>query len=169
MAERRHGPTGGGGIRGAALASLAWWVLSAALWLALVDNTHFQELAAGAVVAFVGAAAAVIVRAQRRFVTRLRPSWLVRLWRPAAYYLRDLVPVALALARRARGRFVAVPFDAREEDPREAARRVLMKSAGSFAPNTYVVGADEERGILLVHQLATRDDIAADVDPLGLR
>ena len=44
-----------------------------------------------------------------------------------------------------------------------------MKSAGSFAPNTYVVGADEERGILLVHQLATRDDIAADVDPLGLR
>ena len=79
MAERRHGPTGGGGIRGTALASLAWWALSAALWLALVDNTHFQELVAGAVVACIGAAAALIVRAQRRFVTRPRPSWLLRL------------------------------------------------------------------------------------------
>ena len=169
MAERRHGPTGGGGIRGTALASLAWWALSAALWLALVDNTHFQELVAGAVVACIGAAAALIVRAQRRFVTRPRPSWLLRLWRPAMYYLRDLVPVALALPRRARGRFVAVPFDAHRESPREAARRVLMKSTGSFAPNTYVVGADEERGILLVHQLVARDDVTADVDPLSLR
>ena len=85
------------------------------------------------------------------------------------YYLRDLVPVALALPRRARGRFVTVPFEAHRESPREAARRVLMKSTGSFASNTYVVGADEERGILLVHQLVARDDVTADVDPLSLR
>ena len=169
MAEQRHGPAGGGGAAGAAVAWVAWWVLSAGLWLALVDNTHFQELAVGAAVACAGASAAVLVRAQRRLVIRPQLRWLARLWRPIVLYPRDLVLVALALARRTPGHFVAVPFDARDEDPREAARRVLMKSAGSFAPNTYVVGADDDRGVLLVHQLAPRDDPSADADPLGLR
>ena len=169
MAEDRHEPAGGGGPAGAALAWVAWWVLCAALWLALVDNTHRQELGAGAVVAVLGATGAVLVRAQRRIVTRPRVRWLLRLWKPVALYPRDLALVTLALLRRSRGRLVAIPFEPGKEDPREAARRVLGKSAGSFAPNTYVVGADEEAGLLLVHQLARRDRAADDADPLGLR
>ena len=169
MADNRHRPAGGGGLAGATLAWLAWWVLCAALWLVLVDNTHRQELAVGAAVAALGASAAVLVRAQRRIVTRPRLRWLLRLWKPVAVYPRDVVLVTYALLRRSRGRLLAVPFEAREEDPREAARRVLTKTAGSFAPNTYVVGADEDRGILLVHQLAWRERPAEDADPLGLR
>ena len=112
---------------------------------------------------------------QRRLVLRPRLRWLLRLWRPVVVYPRDIVLVSaelvrtLANGRRSRGRLLALPFTAREEDPRHAARLVLMKSAGSFAPNTYVVGTDDDRGLLLVHQLAPRDDAAADADPLGLR
>jgi multisubunit Na+/H+ antiporter MnhE subunit len=169
VAENGHGPAGGGGAAGTALAWAGWWGLSAALWLVLVDNTRSQELLAGAVVACLGATAAVRVRAQRRLVTRPRARWLLSLWKPVVLYLRDLVLVTLALARRKPGRFLAIAFDARDEDPREAARRVLMKSAGSFAPNTYVVGADQDHRLLLVHQLSRRDDPVADADPLGLR
>src|SRR2546423_1095425 len=121
MAENDRGPAGGGGARGAALAWIACWALSAALWLALIDNTHFQELMAGVVVAALGATAAVLVRSQRRVVLRPRVGWLLGLWKPVAAYPRDLVLVVLALARRARGRIVAVPFAAGEEGPEEAA------------------------------------------------
>lgn len=168
-------PLGGGGRRGAALAFAGWWVASALLWLSLVDNTHLHELIVGAVVAFLGAGAAVLVRSQRRLVLRPRVRWLLAWWRPLAAYPLDCLLVTLALVRavlpgpRPKGRLIAIPFDSGEEDPREAARRVLMKTAGSFAPNTYVVGADEERGLLLVHQLVRRPDPAADADPLGLR
>jgi len=168
-AGQQRGPLGGGGLPGALLAFAGWTVVCAALWLALVDTTHFQELVAGAVVALIGAAAALVVRSQRRLVLRPRARWLLAAWRPLAVFPRDLVLVLAALVRRRQGRLYAIPFNPREEDPREAARRVLMKSAGSFAPNTYVVGGDEERGLLLVHQLAPRDDPVADVDPLRLR
>jgi multisubunit Na+/H+ antiporter MnhE subunit len=169
MTEDRHEPAGGGGPAGAALAWIVWWELCAALWLLLVDNTHVQELGAGALVAVLGATGAVLVRAQRRIVTRPRPRWLLRLWKPVVLYPRDLVLVTLALLRRSRGRLVAVPYEPREEVAREAASRELATSAGSFAPNTYVVGADEEAGLLLVHQLVRRERAADDADPLGLR
>jgi hypothetical protein len=166
--EEAPGPLGGGGRRGALLAWVAWWLICEGLWLSLVDNTHFHELMVGVVVALIGATAAVLVRSQRILVMRPRARWLLNAWRPLAGYVRELVPVTLALVRGRRGRLVAVSFDAREEDPREAARRVFAKSAGSFAPNAYVVGADEERGLLLVHQLVPSSDPAADVDPLRL-
>jgi multisubunit Na+/H+ antiporter MnhE subunit len=167
--EEQRGPLGGGGRRGAALAFAGSAVVSGALWLALVDTTHFQELVAGAVVALIGAATAVLVRSQRRLVLRPRARWFLAAWRPFAAYPRDLALVTMGLIRRREGRLFTIPFDAREENPREAARRVLMKTAGSFAPNTYVVGGDEERGLLLVHQLVPTPDPAADVDPMRLR
>jgi hypothetical protein len=53
---------------------LAWWTLSAGLWLALVDNTAVAELAAGAVAAAVAATGAVAVR--RDSPRRPPPGWL---------------------------------------------------------------------------------------------
>jgi hypothetical protein len=167
--EEQRGPLGGGGRRGAAIAFAGWTLVGGALWLALVDTTHFQELVAGAVVALLGGAAAVVVRSQRRLVLRPRARWLLAAWRPFAAYPRDLVLVTIGLLRRREGRLFAIPFDAREEDPEEAARRVWMKTAGSFAPNTYFVGGDEESGLLLVHQLVPTADPAADLDPMRLR
>ena len=174
--DEQFGPTGGGGIPGALAALALWWVLCAALWLVLVDNLHWAELVTGAVVAMLGAIAAVLVRSERAVVMRPSPLWLVKLVKPVALYPRDLALATRVLLRALlaprnppRGRLFAVPFEPGGDDPRSAARRVLMVSAASFAPNTFVVGGDDEAGVLLVHQLVPRDDPAADADPLGLR
>ena len=165
------GPSGGGGRSGVVIAWVGWWVASAALYLLLVDTVVLPELVTGAVIAAIGASGATLVRSERRVVMRPRASWLVALWRPLASYPRDLWTLTLALARReaARGRLYALPFARGTDDARSAARRVLGPTAGSFAPNTFVVGLDAERGLLLVHQLVPSEDPAADADPLGLR
>jgi multisubunit Na+/H+ antiporter MnhE subunit len=168
----RTGPEGGGGVRGAVLAWIAWWVVCAVLWLLLVDNTHVPELIVGAGVAAFGASAAVGVRQQRRVVLRPRLRWVLRLWRPLASFPRDtwLVARALVRSRRVEGRFLAIPVSQRDDPPtRNHARRVMIQTAASLAPNTYVIGTDFERGLVLVHQLVPTDDPLADADPLGLR
>jgi multisubunit Na+/H+ antiporter MnhE subunit len=167
--HHRSGPDGGGGLAGAAAAWLAWWLASAALWMALVDNTHVPELIVGAGVAIVAASGALLVRQQRRVVLRPSPRWLRRAHRPVVRYVADLWLLTVALRHRGAGRFVAIPIDPGADDPRGAARRVLMQTAGSFAPNTYALGTDYERKLLLVHQLTRGGDPAADADPLELR
>jgi len=165
------GPVGGGGRRGAIIAWVGWWLASAALYLVLVDTVALPELVTGAVIATVAASGATLLRAQRRVVMRPRVRWLAGLWRPVLSYPTDLWTVTRALARRepAPGKLYALPFEPGVDSGRSAARRVLGPTAGSFAPNTIVVGLDSERGLLLVHQLVPSADPVADADPLGLR
>jgi multisubunit Na+/H+ antiporter MnhE subunit len=166
------GPEGGGGRIGAARAWAGWWVVSAALWLLLVDNTHVPEMVAGAGVATLAASAAVAVRQQRRVVLRPRARWLLRLWHPVLVaYPRDTWLLVLALFRRRPGRFVTVPPAATADDPRSAAELVLQQTAASFSPNTYVIGTDVDADAMLVHRLVDRGREAAlsDADPLRLR
>jgi hypothetical protein len=167
--DARHGPEGGGGLPGAIGAWAGWWLACAAMWLALVDNTHVPELVVGAGVAALGATAALVVRQQRRVVLRPRLVWIARMWRPLTAYGRDLWKLVRALPARGGGRFYAIPASDAADDARGAARRVLAQTAGSFAANTYVLGTDHERDLLLVHQLVPGDDPAADADPLRLR
>jgi hypothetical protein len=62
-----------------------------------------------------------------------------------------------------------VPFEPGEGSPEDLARHALAEAAGSFSPNTVVIGVDVERGTLLAHQLlADEDDPARAIDPLGL-
>ncbi|MGI8903038.1 MAG: hypothetical protein ACR2IP_05140 [Solirubrobacteraceae bacterium] len=165
------GPIGGGGRRGAVLAWVGWWVACAAIYLVLVDTVALAELVTGAVIAIISASGATLLRAQRRAVMRPDPRWLLALWRPLAAYPRDLVTLTRALVRRrpVPGRFYALVFDPGSDDARSAARRVLGPTAGSFAPNTMIVGFDPERGLLLIHQLVPSANPAADADPLALR
>jgi multisubunit Na+/H+ antiporter MnhE subunit len=168
----RSGPEGGGGLSGAVAAWVAWWFVCAVLWLLLVDNTHTSELVVGAAVAVLGASAALGVRQQRQVVLRPRLRWLLRLWRPVAAFPRDLwlVTRALVHARRIEGRFVAIPVsEARGDTAEDTARRTMIQAAGSFAPNTYVIGTDFDRDLVLVHQLVPTDDPVGDADPLRLR
>src|SRR3954471_23667985 len=163
------GPDGGGGAAGAARAWVGWWVVSAGLWLWLVDNTHVPELIVGAGVAAIAASAAIVVRQQRVVVLRPRLRWFMRLWSPLVAYVRDTWLLLVALPRRRTGRFVAVPTEAHADDPKGAARRVLTQTAASFSPNLYVIGTDVEREVLLVHQLVPTRDVKADTDPLRLQ
>jgi multisubunit Na+/H+ antiporter MnhE subunit len=158
---------------GAARAWGAWWIVSAALWLALVDRVQLDELAVGAVVAACAATGAVLVRSQRTVLLAPRAGWLAPAWRPVLGLVADLAPLARALWRRGilrraeRGRLVEVPFAAFGEDGRQTAYRVLTEALGSLAPNTVVVDADEERRVLVVHQLVATDDVRRRACPLA--
>jgi multisubunit Na+/H+ antiporter MnhE subunit len=166
------GPRGGGGRAGAVRAWVAWWVLGAALWIALFDNVPLSELAAGVVAASLGATAAVLVRQQRRMVIRPRPSWLRPGLRAAAALVTDLAPAARALVTRGvlrrpvTGTLHVLPFAATGDDPESAALRVLTATLGSLGPNTIVVDIDTGSGTLYAHQLVTSDP-AGSALPLG--
>ena len=120
------------------------------------------------------AIAAEVVHSQHIVRIRFKPSWLRYAWRPLVGLFPDTARVLLvllrqlALRRPARGEFRMVPFrPGRPAGAYDTTRRALAKGAGSFAPNTYVVGIDEDRELLLVHQLEPSSD-ASTLDPLEL-
>lgn len=152
----------------------AWWVALAALWLALDDTVALPELITGAVAAALGAVAAEVVHSQNLVRVRVRRRWLRYAWRPLLRLFPDTARVMgvllrqLVLRRPARGSFRAVPFRfGYETGAHDTTRRSLAKAVGSFAPNSYVVGVDAERELLLVHQLDPGGG-ATELDPLEL-
>jgi multisubunit Na+/H+ antiporter MnhE subunit len=149
-----------------------WWVLGAALWIALFDNVPLSELVSGAVAAALGATAAVLVRQQRRIVLRPRARWLKPGLRATAAIVTDLPSAAQALVTRGvlrrpvTGTLHLLPFAATGDDPEQAALRVLTATLGSLGPNTVIVDIDTDSGTLHAHQLVTRDP-AGSALPLG--
>lgn len=166
------GPRGGGGRRGAVRAWAIWWVLCAALWLALVDRVKLDELLLGVGAATLGATAAVLVRQQRSALMRPRASWLRSAWRPPLALVGDLWPLARTLwtrgilRRRATGRISELPYDAVGDDPRQVAHRVLTAVLGSLGPNTIVLDIDADTRTLIAHQLVPTADPARRAMPL---
>jgi multisubunit Na+/H+ antiporter MnhE subunit len=157
---------------GAARAWVIWWVLLAALWLALVDTVVVPELVVGAVGAAIAATGAVLVRRHRRLLLRPRLAWARHAARPLRGTVTDMAPLLRVLwrrgvrRRREQGRLVELPYAAVADDPEAAAHRVFTQALGSLAPNTIVIGVDRERGTLLVHQLVPTRDPAAEAKPL---
>lgn len=166
------GPSGGGGRRGALRAWAIWWVLCAALWLALVDRVKLDELLLGVLAAALGATAAVLVRQRRTVLLHPRARWLRGTWRPLLALVADLAPLARALVvrgilrREQTGRIHELPYDAVGDDPRQAAHRVLSAVLGSLGPNTIVLEIDAERRMLITHQLVPTADPARSAMPL---
>lgn len=146
----------------------------------LVDTREAPQVYAGLVVAAIGATGSELVRRQRVARVRLRLRWLARAYRPLLSVPRDLVRLGSAVAvafpnlwfgkapRPAAGRFRTIAF-ASGEGPEDRGREALAEIAGSFSPNTFVVGLDRERGLLLVHQLVPEEDRPQEsIDPLEL-
>jgi multisubunit Na+/H+ antiporter MnhE subunit len=146
-----------------ARAWVIWWVLSAALYLLLADNTVWPELAVGAVAAAIGATGAVLVRRSRTALLRPRARWLRGAWRPLLGIVTDFAPLVRALPRRPDGELVEVALGEEAGDP---AYRALTEALGTLAPNTIVVEIDHERRVVLAHQLVPTDDPAPAAAPL---
>jgi hypothetical protein len=148
-------------------------MFSAALYLLLIDITDLPELVVGAGGAVLAATALELAREQGLVGESVRWRWLLRLYRPFLRVPRDIVTVsAMALLgvvrREARvGSFRAVPFREADDKVLETGRRALAEGAGSLAPNTFVVGIDGGRGMLLAHQLKARKGRRS-IDPLEL-
>jgi multisubunit Na+/H+ antiporter MnhE subunit len=154
--------------------SVAWWAVLFAFWLLLVDTVKLAELAAGAIAAALGAAVAALTAGGAGARPRARLAWLARA--PAALARLPLDSGLLVVAlwrrlgrrRRVSGSFRAIRFQGGARDGHSVARRAAAKWLDSLGPNSYVVSIDEERDVMLVHQLVPPDD-AASADPMELR
>ena len=54
-----------------------------------------------------------------------------------------------------RGGFTELPVRYGDDTPLGVTRRVLLTGAYSLAPNKFVLGMDEERDVMVVHELVT--------------
>lgn len=148
-------------------------VLGGAFYLLLVDITSSPELYVLVVTAIVCAIAFWVSREQKFVEAAVRPSWLLAGRRVLAKIVPNILVLAgealaqLVRPRPVRGTFRAVPFRATAQTPEDTGRRALTEWVGSLAPNTIVVGVDDERGLLLVHQLR-RQGRTEEIDPMGL-
>ncbi len=138
---------------------LVTWLGLLGLWLVLVGTLTALEVLAGAVAATIGAAAMELVRSRGLLGFQVRPSWLLRLWRPLVQVVPDFAFVVLALVRTIGRRelpndaYLAVDLVGDGAAPRSAGWRALMTAAGSLAPNMVVVDVDRRRRSVLVHKL----------------
>jgi multisubunit Na+/H+ antiporter MnhE subunit len=141
---------------------VAWsiaWVIAAALYLLLIDITDLPELIVGAGAAVLAATALELAREQGVVGERIRWRWLVRVYRPILRVPLDIVIVSVMALRAVtdrrahHGSFRAVPFATGGERQLASGRKALAEALGSLAPNTFVIGIDEERKLILSHQL----------------
>jgi hypothetical protein len=149
--------------------ALAWWLILAGLWLALIDNHHLDELLAGVAVVTLGTAVALVASDRMSPGVRIplaaaavlpRVAWRMTL--ETGLLLRALWQTVV-LRRPVRGRWVSEPIDA-ADTPQARGHRVLTVLFGSAAPNR-VVG-DAEGGRVVVHELVRADE---PLDPLARR
>ena len=152
----------------------AAFLFAGAFYLLLIDTTSSAELYAGAGATLLAALACAV--ANRNGLRGVRPEggWPARVVRAIARVPGDIFWVsAAALAQlvspqRVRGVLRAVPFEYGDgDDGADTARRALAEAAGSLAPNTIVIGVDEEHNLILAHQLR-RSGGRQGVDVLGL-
>jgi multisubunit Na+/H+ antiporter MnhE subunit len=142
---------------------LIWWVLLMSFWVAADDSVGFDELLAGAAAAALGATLAELARHQAGLRLRIRPEWLVPALRLPGQVARDTIVVFAALWRRLasgeepRSGFLAEPVSYGGDSDEDATRRALLVAGRSVAPNTFVLGLDRERDVMIVHRLVTAE------------
>jgi hypothetical protein len=154
---------------------LSWgagWAFAGALYLLLIDTTQLPEMLVGVGAAALAATGLELARPQG--VGRsMRGGWLGRLHRPLLAIPRDIAIVSWLAVRAllhrppVQGAFRVLAFDCSGEEPERPGRLALAEIAGSLAPNTFVVGIDEERGLILAHQLRPTSG-RGDIDPMEL-
>lgn len=142
---------------------LVWWILMMSFWVMLDDSINTDELLAGAGAAALAAFFAELVTYQAATRFRMRIEWLVPAFSLPGQVVGDLIIVYRALWRRlAHGEQPPSAFlelSARPGDgtPEGMTRRVLLIGGTSIAPNTFALGIDQERDVMVVHRLVPED------------
>jgi multisubunit Na+/H+ antiporter MnhE subunit len=128
-------------------------------WIILDDSLATDELLAGAAASAMAATLAELAGYQAATRPRMRIEWLGPALRLPVEVAADTWTVFAALWRRlACGqrpqsgfREVAVRFGGQSMEAKT--RRALLVAGKSVAPNTFVLGLDAERDVMVVHQL----------------
>jgi multisubunit Na+/H+ antiporter MnhE subunit len=133
------------------------------LWVAVDDNIGLAELGGGAGAAALATLLTETALHQAGTPITVRVRWLAAAWRLPGQVLGDTVLVFRALGRQLiRGEtpdsgFRERPVRAGGDSSADVTRRVLLVGANSLAPNTVVLGIDEERDVMIVHQLVAEE------------
>jgi multisubunit Na+/H+ antiporter MnhE subunit len=147
---------------------LLWWVLLMSLWVILDDSIALAELLAGAGAAALGACLAEMTGYQAATRFRIRIKWLIPALRLPGQVVRDTVIVFAVLWRRlARGQepasgFRELPVRYGDNTAAGKTRRALQVGGQSVAPNTFALGIDRDRDVMVVHQLVVTGGEAAE-------
>jgi hypothetical protein len=146
---------------------LLWWVLLMSFWVVLDNSIASDELLAGAGAAALGAGLAEVASYQAATRFRMRVEWLIPAIRLPGQVVRDTVIVFAALWRRlARGEepasgFRELPIRYGDNSAAGKTRRALYVGGQSVAPNTFALGIDQERDVMVVHHLVVTGGEAA--------
>lgn len=148
---------------------LLWWAALAAVWMLLVDTRSTAELAACGGVSLAGLLLTALVSRQHVADLRLRHGLLLAIPKQALRVPADLGRLTLALVkaflgRRPPGRLYSLPFEG-TKGPLANGRRAATELIGSLAPNTIVLGVDDEQ--VVVHQLVGDPSARAQIEELA--
>ncbi len=156
----------------------SFWVgfaFAGGFYLLLIDITSLPELYAGGAAALIAAVGCEAARQGGLGQTTVTWRWVLRGRHAVARVPTDIFWVShaaiaqLLAPRRRRGVLRAVPFAFGDPaSSRDAGRRALAEALGSLTPNAIVIGIDQQRDLILVHQLR-RSGGADAVDVLRLR
>jgi multisubunit Na+/H+ antiporter MnhE subunit len=133
-------------------------------WVMLDDSLATDELLAGAGAAAIAASLAEVVTYQAASRFQMRMKWLVPALRLPGEVAGDMVIIYRALWRRlAHGEqppsgFAELPVRFGDDTPEGVTRRTLLVGGASLAPNTFVLGLDPERDVMVVHRLVDREE-----------
>jgi multisubunit Na+/H+ antiporter MnhE subunit len=141
---------------------LVWWVLLMSFWVMIDDSTAADELLAGAGAAALAALLAEQVSYQAASRFRMRVKWIVPALSLPGQVVRDLVIVYAALWQRLvhgeqpPSAFLELPARFGDDTPEGVTRRTLLVGGASVAPNTFVLGIDKDRDVMVAHRLVSR-------------
>ncbi len=156
--RQRHPP-----VARRAGAWLVWWVLMMSFWVMIDDSVSTDELLAGAGAAALAAFFAGLVTHQAAARFRMRIQWLVPALSLPGQVVRDTAIVYRALWRRLvhgeqpPSAFLQLPARFGDHTPEGVTRRTLLIGGTSLAPNTFVLGIDKDRDVMVVHRLVARE------------
>jgi hypothetical protein len=134
---------------------IAWWIALFWLWLLLAGEWNRVELVAAACAATLGAFIAEGVRAFTGVKARIPLRDIASAWTVPVIVLVDFGIVVAALLKSAvRGEVVRGRFVARDFDPGSSfGSRAWRAYVATMSPNAYVVDADAEHEVVLLHDL----------------
>jgi multisubunit Na+/H+ antiporter MnhE subunit len=136
-----------------------WWILMMSFWVMLDYSVATDELLAGAGAAALAALLAELVTYQAISRFRMRIGWLVPALSLPGQVAGDMVVIYRALWRRLvhgeqpASAFGEMPARFGDGTPEDVTRRTLLVGGTSLAPNTFVLGIDSERDVMVVHWL----------------
>lgn len=141
----------------------AWWILLMSFWVVVDNSIRTDELLAGAGAAALAAFVAEVALYQAATRFRMRVEWLVPALSLPGQVASDTVVVFAALWRRlARGEqppsgFRQVPARYGSDTAEGETRRALLIGGKSVAPNSFVLGLDAQREVMVIHQLVVNE------------